>query len=42
MEVMADLFNDLTGILALGVVLFVIGMAIYLFFWFKNKAFSEE
>ncbi len=42
MEVFADLFNDWVGILSLGVVLFVIGMAVFFFMWFRNKALNDE
>ena len=42
MDVLADLFNDWVGILSLGVVLFVIGMAIFFILWFMNKASSDE
>lgn len=42
MDVLADLFNDWVGILSLGVVLFVIGMAIFFILWFVNKAKADE
>ena len=42
MEVFANLFNDWIGILSLGVVLGVIGIAIFFIFWFMNKAAGEE
>ena len=42
MEVFSDLFNDWVGILSLGVVLFVIGMAVFFLMWFRNKALNDD
>ena len=41
MEVFANLFDDWVGILSIGVVLGVIGIAIFFLLWFMNKAKQE-
>lgn len=42
MEVFKELFNDWAGILSLGVILFVILIAIYFIIMFVGKSAHEE
>ncbi len=42
MEVFGALFNDLTGWLTVGIVMFMIAMMIYLFSMFVSKATKGE